>query len=155
MQTHDRPKTPGHFAGFDGLRLVAAVAVMFSHAFLIASGSEAREPLVRLLGPGNIIGLYGVFTFFIISGFLLARSLSGGASAISYTVNRVLRILPAFVFQVAVVALAIGPLFSSLPAGEYLASPEVPEFVKPPSTVWAMRNYPGCSATERGGWRRS
>jgi len=152
MQT-DRLKTPGHFPGFDGLRLVAAVAVMFSHAFLIATGSETTEPFVRLLGPGNIVGLYGVFTFFIISGFLLARSLSAGARPISYTVNRVLRLLPAFVFQLIVVALVIGPLCSSLPAAEYLASPAIPEFVKSAlnglgdAQLPGVFNYPGDLAT--------
>ena len=65
-----------HFPGFDGLRLLAAFAVIFSHSYLIATGTEADEPFVRLLGPRNIIGLYGVFAFFSISGFLLARSLS-------------------------------------------------------------------------------
>src|SRR5688572_4823952 len=129
MQTH-RLKTPGHFAGFDGLRLVAAVAVMFSHAYLIATGSEDSEPFVRLLGPRNIVGLYGVFTFFIISGFLLARSLSANASAITYTVSRVLRILPGFVFYLAVITLLIGPLFSAMRVGEYFASPAIPAFIQ-------------------------
>ena len=66
------------FPGFDGLRLAAATSVLFSHAFLIAEGTDDSEPLRHLLGPGNIIGLYGVFTFFIISGFLLTRSLATG-----------------------------------------------------------------------------
>jgi len=48
------------FPGFDGLRLFAAIVVLFSHAFLIAEDSEAREPLAALLGSGNILGLYGV-----------------------------------------------------------------------------------------------
>jgi peptidoglycan/LPS O-acetylase OafA/YrhL len=123
-------QTRSHFAGFDGLRLVAAVSVIFSHAFLIATGSEDNEPFVRLLGPNNIAGLYGVFTFFIISGFLLARSLSENNSAITYTVNRVLRILPAFLFYVAVVTLVVGPLFSSLRAADYFSSPAIPSFLK-------------------------
>ena len=129
MQTR-RLQTTRHFAGFDGLRLVAAVSVIFSHAFLIATGSDDREPFVRLLGPDNILGLYGVFTFFIISGFLLARSLSADASAITYTVNRVLRILPAFVFYLVVVTLLIGPLFSSMRPGEYFSWPAISAFVR-------------------------
>jgi peptidoglycan/LPS O-acetylase OafA/YrhL len=129
MQTR-RLQTTRHFAGFDGLRLVAAVSVIFSHAFLIATGSDEREPFVRLLGPENILGLYGVFTFFIISGFLLARSLSANASAITYTVNRVLRILPAFVFYLVVVILLIGPLFSSMRPGEYFSWPAISAFVR-------------------------
>jgi len=31
---------------FDALRLIAALAVVFSHSFLIARGSEANEPFV-------------------------------------------------------------------------------------------------------------
>src|SRR5262245_41374647 len=108
-----------HFAGFDGLRLVAALFVIFSHAFLIATGSEESEPMVRLLGPGNILGLYGVFTFFIISGFLLARSLASNAGAITFTVSRVLRIFPAYLCAVLVVGLAIGPFFTTLPVRQY------------------------------------
>src|SRR5687767_6392491 len=45
--------------GLDGLRLLGAVSVLFSHSYLIAAGSEEAEPLVRLLGPNNIFGLYG------------------------------------------------------------------------------------------------
>ena len=123
MKPVARLATRAHFAGFDGLRLVAAISVMFSHAFLFATGSEEAEPLVRLLGGHNIAGLLMVYTFFIISGFLLARSLSLNASAITYTVNRVLRILPAFVFYLAVVVLLIGPLFSSLPLKDRLLLP--------------------------------
>src|SRR5262245_15833524 len=91
-----RPTSP--FPGFDGLRLAAATTVIFSHAFLIAEGSEAREPLRYWLGEGNIAGLYGVFTFFIISGFLLTRSLSNEPGWIRFAFNRFLRIVPGFLF---------------------------------------------------------
>src|SRR5262245_28660325 len=124
-----QPGKRRHFEGFDGLRLLSAVFVIFSHAFLIATGSEESEPMVRLLGPGNILGLYGVFTFFIISGFLLARSLASNTGAIGFTVSRVLRILPGYLCAVLVVGLAIGPLFTTLPAHQYFFAPEVRSFV--------------------------
>jgi peptidoglycan/LPS O-acetylase OafA/YrhL len=117
------------FAGFDGLRLFGAVAVVFSHAFLIARGSDETEPFVRLLGPGNLLGLYGVYTFFIISGFLLARSLCSRPDAITYSVNRTLRILPGFLFCVFLTVAVIGPLFTVLPVGEYVSSPQTAEYV--------------------------
>jgi peptidoglycan/LPS O-acetylase OafA/YrhL len=92
------------FPGFEGLRLVAAASVLFSHAFLIATGNENGEPFVRTLGPGNIIGLYGVYTFFIISGFLLARSLARESGPSVFAINRILRIYPGFVFCVIITA---------------------------------------------------
>ena len=72
------------FPGFDGIRLAAAISVLFSHAFLIAEGNEDGEPLRHLLGPGNIIGLYGVFTFFVISGFLIMQSLERNPSVLRF-----------------------------------------------------------------------
>ncbi|MEO6223341.1 MAG: acyltransferase family protein, partial [Vicinamibacterales bacterium] len=119
----------GTFAGFDGLRLFGAVSVMFSHAFLIARGSDDTEPFIRLLGPGNLLGLYGVFTFFIISGFLLTRSLQARPDAITYSVNRALRILPGFLFCTFVTLAVIGPLFSSLTVKEYFWAPQTREYV--------------------------
>ena len=59
---------------FDALRLVAAVSVLFSHAFLIAEGTQRHEPLIRLTGNQSILGLCGVFVFFAISGFLVTQS---------------------------------------------------------------------------------
>src|SRR5262245_38359444 len=129
MNSVDARPLRTHFPGFDGLRLIAAVAVIFSHAFLIDAESEQGEPFVRLLGPGNILGLYGVFTFFVISGFLLARSLESNSSPIVYAVNRTLRILPGFVFCTVVTAFVVGPVFSSLPPSAYLTSPRVLAFV--------------------------
>ena len=119
-----------HLEGFDGIRLFAALSVMFSHAYLIGLGSEQTEPFVKVLGHGNIIGLYGVFTFFGISGFLLARSLRSNPSAVRYSVNRVLRILPAFIFCTLVTAFVIGPLFSSLKADAYFSAPGIVDFLK-------------------------
>jgi peptidoglycan/LPS O-acetylase OafA/YrhL len=100
------------FPGFDGIRLIAAVSVVFSHAFLIAEGTEENEPLSHLLGPGNIVGLYGVFTFFIISGFLLTRSLAANPDLIRFSINRVLRIYPGFVFCTVLTALLFGSLLT-------------------------------------------
>jgi peptidoglycan/LPS O-acetylase OafA/YrhL len=102
---------------------------MFSHAFLIATGSETKEPFARLLVTGNTLGLYSVFTFFIISGFLLARSLRSHPGAIAYAVNRTLRILPAFALCTLVTVLIIGPICSSAGLASYFSSWETRSFV--------------------------
>jgi peptidoglycan/LPS O-acetylase OafA/YrhL len=45
---------------FDAIRITAAASVIFSHAFLIADDHDRNEPLVQLLGKGNILGIFGV-----------------------------------------------------------------------------------------------
>jgi peptidoglycan/LPS O-acetylase OafA/YrhL len=116
--------TKSPFPGFDGLRLTAAVSVLFSHGFLIAEGTENREPLAYLLGPGNILGLYGIFTFFIISGFLLSRSLSNDPRTVQFATNRFLRIMPGFVFCTLTITLIIGAFVTPQSLRSYYLQPE-------------------------------
>ena len=86
-------RAPTRFENFDLLRLVAAASVIFSHAFVVVDGSDQFEPLARLLGPGNILGRYGVYVFFIISGYLITASYRRG-SLPDFLLKRTLRILP-------------------------------------------------------------
>jgi peptidoglycan/LPS O-acetylase OafA/YrhL len=117
------------FPGFDGLRLAAATSVLFSHAFLIAEGTDKREPLRHLLGPHNIVGLYGVFTFFIISGFLLTNSLASRAEPVQFSINRSLRIVPGFLFCIVATSFLIGALVTPLGLRAYYEQPETYAYV--------------------------
>lgn|GEM_PF-649965 len=120
-----------HFAGFDGIRLVAAMAVILSHAFVIAGGTSENGLLIQLLGGRKVLGVlgdYGVCTFFIISGFLLSRSLSVNPSTVTYAVNRALRIIPAFAACVLVSAFVIGPICTGVSWGSYFSSAETRSF---------------------------
>src|SRR5579864_4004075 len=100
---------------FDVLRLVAAVAVIFSHSFLIAEGSDAHEPLISLTGRQSILGLCGVFIFFTISGFLVTESYERTASPLDYLAKRALRIFPGLFAALTVSALVFGALVTTLP----------------------------------------
>ncbi len=112
---------PGRFRNIDTIRLALATSVVFSHSFLIADRSEAGEPLVQLFGRGNIAGLYGVFGFFILSGFLITRSFERRTSSTAYLTSRVLRIFPALIAVSLFCAFAIGPVVTTLAPGEYLS----------------------------------
>jgi peptidoglycan/LPS O-acetylase OafA/YrhL len=114
---------------FDALRLVAAVAVIFSHSFLIAEGSDAHEPLIWLTGRQCILGLCGVFVFFTISGFLVTESYERTASPLDYLAKRALRIFPGLFAALMVSAFIFGALATTLPLAQYFARPEIYGYV--------------------------
>src|SRR5688572_15400253 len=114
---------------FDAVRLAAALAVVFSHSFLIAEGTERNEPFVWITGNQSILGLLGVFVFFVISGYLVTESYVRNPAPGRFALRRTLRIYPGLVVNVLVCAFLVGPLVSALPLGAYLASPELRLFL--------------------------
>lgn len=112
----------GRRNNFDLLRLIAAVAVIFSHAFLIGEGRQDAEPLMRLTGGQAILGIVGVFIFFVISGFLVSMSWETTASAKRYFAKRALRIYPGLIVCLLLSAFVLGPVVSTLPASAYFAN---------------------------------
>ena len=113
---------------FDAVRLIAALSVMFSHSFLIAEGSEASEWFVRLSGNQCVLGLVGVFVFFIISGYLVTESYCRQPLPVRFALRRFLRIYPGLVLNVLICGLVLGPIVSALPLGAYLAGPGLRDF---------------------------
>ena len=109
---------------FDALRLVAAIAVIFSHSFLISEGTQNREWLILLTGNQCILGLTGVFIFFAISGFLVTQSFEQTAHPLHFLAKRGLRIFPGLFVATLVSAFVLGPLVTNLPVGAYLSRPE-------------------------------
>jgi peptidoglycan/LPS O-acetylase OafA/YrhL len=114
---------------FDALRLVAAASVVFSHAFLIAEGTQEHEPLVWLTGRQSILGLAGVFVFFAISGFLVTQSWDETGNPGRFLAKRALRIFPGLVVALLVAAFVLAPFVTSLPLAAYFARPEPYRFV--------------------------
>ena len=106
---------------FDALRLVAATSVVFSHAFLLSQGREDNEPLKWLTGQ-TILGVVGVFVFFVISGFLVTQSCETTGSPLRFAAKRALRIYPGYLVCILLCTVALGPLVSTLPLHAYLAS---------------------------------
>src|SRR5690348_17744391 len=95
---------------FDAVRLLAALSVVFSHSFLIAEGSEASEPFIWLTGNQCILGLVGVFVFFVISGYLVTESWVRSPMPGRFALRRFLRIYPGLAVNVVLCAFVLGPL---------------------------------------------
>jgi peptidoglycan/LPS O-acetylase OafA/YrhL len=129
---------------FDALRLVAAISVIFSHAYLIGEGRQDREPLMWLSGGQTILGVVGVFVFFTISGYLVTQSFEATGSALRFAAKRALRIYPGLLICLLLCGVVLGPLASSLPAGEYFRDHGAYTFVISNFTmIEPTRNLPG------------
>jgi peptidoglycan/LPS O-acetylase OafA/YrhL len=96
-----------HLGALDGIRGLAAVAVVVTHV-----GFESGASFRGMLGAFAARGEIGVAIFFVLSGFLLYRPFaaahaSGGSTPAvgQYLWNRALRIFPAYVVVLAVVLL--------------------------------------------------
>jgi peptidoglycan/LPS O-acetylase OafA/YrhL len=114
---------------FDVVRLVAALSVIFSHSFLIAEGTQAREPFVILTGGQCVLGLLGVFVFFVISGYLVTESFCRQPLPGRFALRRTLRIYPGLLLNIAFCALILGPIVARLPLRDYLGGPELRTFL--------------------------
>lgn len=104
--------------GFDFLRVALAVGIVVWHSFGVA-----RNPV---WGDGTqfawIFGYGMLVMFFSLSGFLI----SGSAQRLKlhdFLINRGLRIFPALGVEIALSALVLGPIFTTLTLEEYFRNP--------------------------------
>ncbi len=95
------------------LRMTAASAVLISHSFSITYGSGALEPLVK--STGRSLGSFAVSVFFVISGFLIARSFDRKVSLPHWLAARFFRLFPALALVLFLTVFVLAPLVSTLP----------------------------------------
>ena len=114
--------TPHRANNLDALRLLAASMVLFSHQFA----------LIRLPHPtvgGIDVGTLGVSIFFMLSGMLVTQSWQSDPHLMRFAARRLLRIWPALALCVLVMALVVGPWFTTLAPADYFASDGLQAFV--------------------------
>lgn len=109
------------------IRMLAATAVLVSHAVPISQGPQAVEPLNAL--TGYTLGTLSVMVFFVISGFLITASFQRSSSHTSFLLARGLRLLPGLAVNLVFVALVLAPVVTALPVGAFLNSSEPYAFV--------------------------
>ncbi len=110
----------GRKNNFDVLRLIAAIAVIFSHSYDIG-GSHIDEPLVRFSGGQMTIGEFAVVLFFVISGFLITQSFDRSQDLQKFLKARALRIFPAVVALVLLTVFVLGPLVTTTSVAVYFS----------------------------------
>lgn len=109
---------------FNLIRLVAALAVIYGHSYYL-TGTPGGDLFLTLVGF-KFIGGVAVDIFFVISGFLIAASLSRSGVR-RYLASRCLRILPALVVAVLLCVLVLGPILTTDPG--YWRNPQTWRYV--------------------------
>ncbi len=107
------------------LRHLAALGVLFSHAFSFAG--VMPDILIAFPRLANL-PKYAVAMFFVMSGYLVSQSMSSSGNISRYFRARFLRIYPGF-FACIVVCTLAGAYFTNLPVHDYFVSPETLAYV--------------------------
>ena len=88
-------KTGSRLAWLDVLRGLAALCVVFNH-FGYFVPPRLNNPVYQWFNPGS----YGVFVFFLISGYIVPASLERKGSVRTFWVSRIFRLYPLYLLAV-------------------------------------------------------
>ena len=106
---------------FDLVRLLAAVAVVYGHSYLLQAPDGTTDWVQNALGFDGF-GALGVYAFFLLSGMLVTASYDRQRSAPRFVALRIARLWPAVAVGSVVTVFIIGPLFTTLPLREYFVA---------------------------------
>lgn len=116
----------GRDNNFNLLRMLAATAVLVSHAWPIVLGPGTVEPLEVLTGYS--LGTLAVFVFFALSGFFISASFDRAGTLADFLAARGLRLFPGLFVSLVFVALIMAPFATSLSLRDYLTHSETWQF---------------------------
>lgn len=113
----------GRNNNFNLVRFIASMMVLFSHSYVIVTGSKHSEPLRDSLNM--TLGSIAVDIFFISSGFLIYNSFQRRKSLLSFAWARIVRIYPALFFCVLFTVFVLGMIATNLKPADYLSNNQV------------------------------
>jgi peptidoglycan/LPS O-acetylase OafA/YrhL len=110
-------RAAGRDNNFNLCRMLAATAVLVSHAYALSLGGSSSEPLANTLGMS--LGELAVIGFFVISGFFISQSFERKRSFMDFWIARVLRIYPGLIAVLLLSVFLLGPSLTSWSTGNY------------------------------------
>ncbi len=111
----------GRDNNFNLIRFLAASAVILDHSFALVAPGQAAGALIDV--EGLEVGRLAVDVFFIISGFLVTRSVMTQPTLVDYAVARFLRLFPALFATCIFIAFLLGPVVTSWSWQDYFSDP--------------------------------
>jgi peptidoglycan/LPS O-acetylase OafA/YrhL len=119
---------------FNLIRFIAAFMVLFSHSYPL-SGQGPDPTFLHMSSYGGV----AVKTFFILSGFLVSKSIMSTGGCARYVTNRFLRILPGLAVSTLVTMLFIGLFVTNLSVTEFFSNSSVYRFAFFNSTLISLK----------------
>lgn len=114
------PTPPDNFAG---IRLIAAIAVIFGHSFPL-TGSHSPGLL------GNAVSTLAVKVFFVVSGYLVTESWLRDPHIGRYLLRRGLRIMPGLIVLCLFTVCLAGVLLTDIAPVQFFQHPETWSYFK-------------------------
>lgn len=108
MNTKAVQSVPGKLVGFDSIRGIAAFLVFIFHFWglnLVGDVKIGGVDLTAFFDSGHV----GLDVFFVLSGFLIFRSVYKNGVGLRYFLRRFLRIAPIYYFSILVVVIFLVP----------------------------------------------
>ena len=124
---------------FDAVRILAALAVVFGHAWPLSGG-------VAPTLAGNGVQTIAVKIFFVVSGFLVFKSWRADPDVRRYLLRRAMRLMPALCVLLIVTVLALGLFATTLPRTEFFAHAGTWRYVVSNLVLAPVYGLPGFSA---------
>ena len=136
----------GRDNNFNLIRMLAAGAVLVSHAWPLTYGPGTAEPLQAQ--TGHSLGTFAVYVFFALSGFFICASFAASQTASAFVIARCLRLFPGLAVSLLLVGFGLGPLLTSLPLAQYMTHSETWSFLLRNMTLLAPQyTLPGVFET--------
>jgi peptidoglycan/LPS O-acetylase OafA/YrhL len=119
---------------FNLLRILAAGAVLVSHAYPICLGPGSVEPLDHMLGMS--LGTLAVISFFSISGYFISQSFHSRHSIVEFAAARALRIYPGLLVVLLLTVLVLGPVFTKIDLALYFSDRDTLLYIPKNLRLW-------------------
>lgn len=138
----DPAGSSGRLAWLDALRGFAALCVVFDHGSTLVL-RPVRDFLYHTLN----LGQYGVFVFFLVSGYIVPASLERKGSTRTFWISRAFRLYPMYAVALILSAVAYKTRYGNIAGGEHHPATAVASWLTMMPNVLAGPDVPNVTWT--------